>query len=253
MKNKISIFKFSSFIALIVCFAVAKGHNQIDLDGELLLKKSMVNNQITFYLNQNGTIKDSLTLNNLNFVVDTLIKVSHNLWSYVYSVRCGSGCKMRKQVFIMSDNNKLRLSYVGYRSSSYDYRDLYSNDLNVNGSITTLPYPIYNCFYNFTDSLTSRTLILKEYIYKGKIPDDGSKGISKYYKLKYDSLKKIYYTQTQLLSGEYSIVETKNNKKSKQKINTVVLALKFKEIQWVYFNNIWYELNQKGNFLIKFE
>jgi hypothetical protein len=253
MKNKILISKSSYLLILAFCFTLVKSSNQTDFNSELISKKNMVNNQIIFYLNQTGTIKDSLILNDLNFGIDTLIKVKNDLWSYIYSVRCGSGCKLRKQVLIIGDHEKLRLSYVGYSSSSYDYRDLYSNNLNIKGSINVSPYPIYNCFYTFTDSLTSKNLIIKEYIYKGKIPDDGTKGTSIYYQLKYDSLKKVYYTQTQLLSGTFTIVASKNNKESKRKINTVVLALKFKEIKWVYLDNTWYELNQKGNFLIKFE
>lgn len=253
MKKKILVLRCSILITFMLCYAFSKGSNQIDIDFELFLKKNMANNQITIYLNHKGTIKDSITLNNLNFVLDTLIKVKNNLWSYLYSVRCGSGCKLRKQILLQSENDKLRLTYVGYHSITYDHRDLYSSDRNINGSIAKLSYPIYNCFYSFSDSTTAKKLILKEYIYEGKNPDDGTKGTSSYYELKYDSLKNVYYTETYVLSGEYTILLPKDNKESKEKINTVVLALKFKEINWVYYKSIWYELNPSEKTLIKFE
>jgi len=253
MKDRILFFKLITFIFLISCFAFVKGQNQLELKDELLLKENMVNNQITVYLNRHGIIKDSLTFNNLNFVFDSLNRINNTLWLYIYSARCGSGCKFRMQIMLMSDNNKLRLAYVGYHSSSYDYRELYSNDLSINGYNNSLQYPIYSCVYTFVDSLTSTKPLIKEYIYKGKVPDKGNKGTTIYYPLKYDSIKKIYYTQKQSLFGEYTIVTSKNKKELKKKINTVVLALKFKETQWVYYNYTWYELNQKGKFLIKFE
>jgi hypothetical protein len=249
MKNRVLGFRINNFI-LCFSFLFAKSLMGLNSKDDLLVRRDEVNNKITFYLNQSGVITDSLSFHGLNFGVDSLKRLSDNLWHYIYSVRCGSGCKLQKQIMLISDDNKLRISYASYLWSSYDYRELYSNNLNNNNA---LPNPIYCCLYTFVDSLIFTKPTIKEYIYKGKTLDNGSNGTTIYYQLKYNSLKKIYYTEKQVLSGEYVIVASRNNKEIKKKINTVVFALKFKETQWLYYDDVWYELNQKRKRLIKFE
>lgn len=221
---------------------------QDTVKNSLNVKRDKINNQIVFYLNRNEQIIDSLILFNLNFKVDSLTKISENIWHYIYSVRCGSNCKLRNQIILIIDSNKLHLSYVSYFSSSFDYSDLYSSPESVN----VLPYSIYNCNYFFGDDFFKGKPIVKEYLFKGKVADNG-KGSDVFYQLKYDAVKKVYYTQTQLLKGEYLLVIPKKNKQLKKKINEIVPVLKFREVLWLYYNNTWYELNSKKNRLVQFE
>ena len=236
-------------ITFIFCLFFVKSQNLLNTKSKVTFRENLVENQMVFYLDENGIVKDSLILNNLYFASeDSLTTVNPGLWSFMYSVRCGSDCKLRKQVLFVSDNHKLKLSYVGYRSMSYDYRETYSKDL----SVQPMSNPLFYCAYTFSNSFFKNPKV-KELVYKGKSPNDFNSGQTNYYQLKYDSLKKIFYTGTEYLYRIYIIIIDLKNKPLEQKINTVVPTLKFKEVQWVYYNNIWYELNQKGKFLIKFE
>lgn len=246
----LGIIKCLFFSSLTFALSV-NGSKQDSLKEKISITRDEVNNRITFYLKQDNAIKDSLTLYNLNFKIDSLVKVNDNLWHYMYSVRCGSNCKLRNQIILMVDSSKLRIPYVGLFSSSFDYSELYSRDPSIKGS-DVLPYTNYNCVYTFSNDFFSTKPIIKEYLYKGNVPDDG-KGATVSYQLKYDNSKKIYYTQTQLLSGEFTIIAPQINKQFKKKINRVVPVLKFSDAMWVYYNNTWYELNPKRNNLVKFE
>lgn len=253
MRNRILFIGIISFFILsLLTSALSVNYLKEDsLKERISIMRDEVNNRITFYLIQDNVIKDSLTLYNLNFTIDSLVKINDSLWHYMYSVRCGSNCKLRNQIILMADGNELRMPFVGRFSSSFDYRELYSSNTRIKGS-NELPYSNYNCVYAFANDFFSAKPIIKEYLYKGTIPDNGL-GTTLIYQLKYDNSKKIYYTQTQPLSGEFNIIAPQINKQFKKKINSVVPVLKFRDVTWVNYDNTWYELNSMSNNLVKFE
>lgn len=244
------------FLAVVKCiffssltFALSvNSFKQDSLKESISINRDEINNRITFYLKQDNLIKDSLTLYNLNFKIDSLVMVNDSLWYYMYSIRCGSNCKQRNQIILLVDGSKLRIPFVGILSYSFDYSELYSN---IKG-IDALPYSYYNCEYIFANDFLYSNPIINEYLYKGNVPDNCN-GTIVSYQLKYDKSKNVYYTQTQLLSGEYTIIVPHAKKQFLKLINSVVPILKYRDATWVYYNNTWYELNSNENTLVKFE
>lgn len=214
----------------------------------LQLKRNLVDNIGILYL-QNGNIRvDSLKLNGAVFYIDSLRKIDSSMWHYMYSIRCGSGCTTSMQIILTVKNHKMHISYSGYFESSDNIDDLYyAEDTSLKPS-DVMEYTHSNEKFYLNDSFLKKPIVT-EYLYKGKVTDTGN-GDKAFYSLKYDTKEKVYYNTRKKMIGEYLLFEGSTEKNIQ--LNETVYSLKFKENEWVYFKDTWYEFNSKNNSLQKF-
>jgi hypothetical protein len=214
----------------------------------LNIRRDYINQTATIYLQNRNKIEDSLMVHNLNFRIDSLLQITNQLWHYIYSIRCGSNCKVRNQIIISCFKNKLHIEYAGLHSASYEFDDLYDTINRTLKAKDVMKYPNYYVEYLFNNSFFYNKPSVKEYVYKGKTPDNGT-GDVLIKELKYDRVNRIYYTEREALHGDFTFISPESGEGINKKINEHVYILKFKESESVYLNNTWFEINRTTNSL----
>ncbi len=224
-------------------------HYLKNADKSFAIKRDLVNNSATLYLKQGYKTLDTLKFLDLDFLEDTTIEINKTLWHYIYSVRCGSNCKMSYQTILSEKHNKIHLDYLSYYHTSFGFDKLYAKDTSLRPS-DVMKYSYYKCEYQFNSSFFTDKPIVNEYLYKGNFKDKNRDGNSSTFILKYDKSKRIYYNCVDFLNGNFFLINGKS--KTNEQINKRVYALKFKEYEWIYLNDNWYEWNKENGHLIKF-
>ena len=247
IRNKVYVYIVAIAIIFFNIYRVNAG--SLDLPLSLKIRKDLVHNTITIYLQHGATVEDSMQLFGANFRIDSLTEIDRSTWHYIYSIRCGSNCKLWYQIVLKEKKKRIHLSYVGYYQRSFKFDQLYAQDTSLRAR-DVMEYSDYLCDYRFNKEFFKSKSLITEYVYKGKMPDDQTKGMSSTFTLKYDRKNNIYYNSQEVLAGNYLIIEGKSKKTKSFFLK--VFALEFQESEWIYLDNAWYEWNRKNNSLIKF-
>lgn len=198
-----------------------------------------INKTAIFYFYENRLV-DSIVFNNINFKISNLNKIDETTWQYDYSTRCGSDCKTRNQVILICKNKRLYMAYFGYSLISYYYSSKYDS----NKSSTNVDKEFY-CQYLLNEEFYKGKPIITEKAYKREgtnIPDT----IIKRYNLLFDKHKTIFYTNQIKLNGVFKI-----DSKEIKLANKELPILKFTEVEWVFYNEHWYEFNRVNKSFIQ--
>ncbi|MBL7893840.1 MAG: hypothetical protein JNK50_01010 [Bacteroidia bacterium] len=230
-------------IYILICFPYSlRSRNE----GDLIAVRNYPKNKVTLYYVTNKQKTDSITLNNLNFKVDSLTRINDSTWYYVFSTRAGSNLKIRKNAIFRVLNNKIKPIYAGYLIYSLRFDEKYNSE-SKNSLYQDGEYK--NLFYILDKSIFGTSPKIIEYYYSGKVPDTGN-GKKTIYNLKYDAKNQIIYNRLDSLKGVYYIINQNTTKTAI--INEQTYFLKFQHSCFVYYNKKWFEINAKRK-LVSFE
>lgn len=221
-KNQSKIFVYNDF---------AK-HQLTDKKLKLDILRNYEDSNIILYLNVNGKVTDSLRIDFVNFVTDSLININDTMWHYMYSVQSiGPDSKYSQQMIFAEKNNKLHVSF----GSDYIYyeREHRLNDSFFYGNAVVTQYVSDKRGYTLVGNYDT----LKKMHFDDTIPN-GEYKVS----LKYDALKKVYYQQIEFLTAPFS-VSGKYLKTEGRFNNEKVLSIHFLGYKMVFWENHWFQCN----------
>ena len=165
------------------------------------------NHTTTVYLKKNNYKTDSLVVNDY-YGKNKLTKIGFGKWLFVYSNRCGTGCKIKNQIIFSIENNKL-IKSINIPFSYIEYRE------NINSKKFKKVFLI--------SKLNSENLILKKICYSNNKPY-----FTKTEKLKFDSNDMIFYNRNFILKS----------KKYK--------GISIDSSEYIFVNKKWYEYESKN-------
>lgn len=192
----------------------------------------------TFYAkNEVGKTLDSLRLYNLTFKVDSLHQINKNLWHFMYSVKCGPGCKIIKQLILAIENGKIQTKFSFFLLSSIDYGNWGPKGSK---SFSAVQYQLKK----FDDN----QLIIESVNLSDKTSNQ-KKLIKTEHKIKYNKKSKLYCTDRILLKGNYNIAYAPYFDKEKLSINDSCSIIKIKDHTVTHIKDRWFWLNSEKTFV----
>lgn len=201
---------------------------------KLEIKRNYEDSNIVLYLNVNGKITDSMRIDFVDFVTDSLISINDTMWHYIYSFqKIHPDAKLAQQMVITEKNNKIHLAYA----SDYIYyvwEECHLNDSFFYNNPSVMQYIHSSDGYLLRENYDT----LKKKIFKDTIPN-GEYIIS----LKYDAAKKVYYQQEEYLTAPFS-VSGKYLKTNSRFDNEKVLSIKFTNTKMIFWDNKWFQCNE---------
>lgn len=216
---------------------------------DFTIQRNNLKGKATIYLKINELVTDSVTIGDLDFIIDSLVQLNDTLWKYMYSFGYDEshGMSFSRQVLIQVFKNKIHFSYISdYRYFNqtsvsedfpFDYLDKEEYVLNLNDSIPNIQMWHYRK--------------VKDYKYYEHEMDSSTAIVY----LNYDNEKKVFYSSIDILNGEFGFLP-KESEKRKYEIDTMkvylnnekVMTLKIEKSHYIYYKHKWFILQTFGKY-----
>lgn len=207
-------------------------HQLTDKKLKLDIIRNYEDSNIVLYLNVNGEVTDSLRIDFVNFVMDSLININDTMWQYIFSFqRIDLDSKYSQQRIFVEKNNKLHISYGSDYICNEQENKL--NDGFFYGNSNLTQYIYHKRGYIFADNYDT----LKKMTFYDTIPN-GEYNVA----LKYDVERKVYYQRKEFLTAPFS-VSGKYLKTNGQFKNEMVLSIQFLNYKMIFWENQWFQCN----------
>jgi hypothetical protein len=221
---------------------------QDNRESNLYILRDSIKMNVTLYLtNSKKLITDSFTISDIDFRVDSLVKLNDTIWKYMYGHGFDKRNKsiiMARQILIMETDAKIHFPLMcDYRynsNSALDNPNLYSGtdmfEINICDSMPNISIHSYTkkFFYKYNEASVDSS---NEIIY-----------------LQYDSRIKVFYTYTKYFNGIYNLMKQEpQNTSDKSKPSTfttitfnndkafIVRVGRKKSYSYIYVKNNWYK------------
>lgn len=225
-----------------------KGVNNSKINYHLKIENNYSEYTSSIYLYSNEVISDSLILRNVGFQTDSLINYKDSLWYYAFSIcsTCSPSLSRKFQLIIIPSGKKLHIAYFSALMWSHK-RDSFTKfqPSYIDTNVYFLSIKKENMVYaeiKLDSVFFNDKQIVEQYFYSYKSGNPiEDQGIIKKYIIKFDSNKRIFYTEKKIINSICQF-ENKNNtyliKKRLQ--NEYVFFLAFYGTTYAYYNGNWY-------------
>jgi hypothetical protein len=234
------------FYLIIFCTEIVLGNcNTVSIEKKIniTISRNKTNSEAHIYLYIDSLKTDSIVIDDLDFMIDSLVKLNDSLWKYMYSYGCDeSDCSLwSKQLLITELNKKIHFMYIG----NYKYVSL------IEG--IDAPFWWYSS-ENYVMEFSSTSATIQVFNYSKRIHDgvttiDSSSSIVY---LQYDSQKNIYYSSIDTLNCFCEVLPRipKNRKYESSDThvalnNEIVYILKINKLyHYMYYKDNWFLVNE---------
>lgn len=226
-------------------------HNIYSAEVSIEVKRNPLKKVVELYLKDNNVSVDSISIVDFDFNFDSLTQINDSVWSFIYSTSKLKSANLdrNKEILIGESNKKINIVYVGEsfcgflpknkKEEEYYYYLKYQvllNDSVIGPHVKCIDF-IKNLEEKITPHKDSLTIITK---------------------LKYDAQKKIYFTNTINLNGDYDFWPKDQQSEGgldARKIkfdNEVFFAIEVHNRSYIYYRNEWLELKYNKTTLVPY-
>ena len=188
-------------------------------------------------------LTDSITIGDMDYIKDSLVKLNDTMWHYIYSIGFDSshGMVTVRQLIIQNLNSKIHFSYVG----DYNFYNIpEENDEEIFK---------YNYQYNIEIKDTSKSIVRMNFDEIRFIDNENSiDSTQEVVFLNYDKSRKIYYTSIDYLNGEFRLYPEEKKKREYDDSEPVyvlfenekVYRIKIGRSNYIYFEDRWFKVKE---------
>ena len=223
---------------------------------ELKIESDYTNHQTILFLYTDEVKTDSIKINNLDFVLDSIINYKNIFWHYFFSKcnSCQTSLEIKYQIVLTPKNKKLHIALIDTYRHSLQRNPLDSDFISKRSNYsdtTTVFDKIKNQYKDFRQLALDSNFFEKNYLVEETnyswLSGDSLKelGLKKKYILKFDKSKKIFYTQKQLMNVTCKFLLENGRIITKHLHNEEVFFLKFYENCSAYYRGKWYLYSNK--------
>jgi hypothetical protein len=222
------------------------------------LEKNYLNNSSTILLYEDGIKLDSMNFSNLDFRIDSFMNINDSACLYIYSecVPCTYLLEESYQIILISDKRKLHIAFFSDYQWGRKRNGIYDDKRNISDSneiLASIKESYVNYGRIFLDSaFINGNYALQEIFYSDHGSIAEKKGFQKKYLLKYDKIKKAFFTERKVFNSLCEFATDVAGVDVKKRLtNESVLLLKFYGTCYAYYQGNWYSLYK--NYFIRLD
>lgn len=227
-------------IVVVLLFCIANANWGRETGISFIIKEDKANRQATILLTINDTIRDSVTIEDLDFEIDSLAQINDSTWTYIYSFGSSESHSMRfsRQILLQELNGKIHFPYVSLFRFKMGFEVKEENRLYIARADYIL---------NLTDSIVPHIKMnsFKKSILEGDVTVDSTSAITY---LKFDPEKRVYYSSRGILDGAYELQFKEPERREYNDNNDMLIYLKSAAIfelkigraHYIYYKDRWF-------------